>query len=292
MAVITPVRNAQSRVGSTIESVLGQRALRTDSTLELTYVIQDGASTDQTLGIIDTTIAHSGSPRVRVFVESQPDRGMYDALCRGFERVEMEGGADWYCYLNAGDLWEPTCLETLSLVDRQTSAQWLCGLHTYYSPEGAVVHTRLPYRYRQDLLRAGAYGRGLPTVQQESTFWKQDLHSTIDTRLLSELKFAGDAFLWWTFSGFAEPTIIQASLAGFGYHGGHLGESRDHYRREIAGFAGDLSFRTRALIASQRGLWEQPARIKARLNPHLYAFSTTTGGWVSSNGSTIRQSHV
>lgn len=285
VAVITPVRNAQSRIADTVRSVLDQHAPTSSPKVEILYVIQDGASDDGTRAAIDRTAAEHPTTRVRVLVDSQPDGGMYDALARGFTRVEAEGGADWYCYLNAGDLWDPECTHTLSLVDRHTDAAWLCGMHTYYGPTGAIVHTRLPFRYRQDLLRAGAYGRGLPTVQQESTFWRHSLHTTVDWSRVPTFRVAGDAFLWWTFAARMEPTILQASLAGFRYHGGHLGVDKDEYRREIDNFAGPLSVTTRALIASQIPLWEQPTRLKARLNPHLFTFSTTKGGWTSQRGS-------
>lgn len=277
VAVITPVRNAASRITDTIDSVLSQQALR-EGAVDLLYVIQDGESTDGTAQIAQERSAG------RAIVESEADSGMYDALARGFARVEAEGGADWYCYLNAGDMWHPRTLSMLSAIHAQTNEQWVCGLHSYYAQDGTLVHTRLPFRYRIDLLRAGAYGRGLPTVQQESTFWRADLQRTIDTRALADYRVAGDSYLWWTFANTCEPAIVQALLGGFRYHGGHLGVNKKEYRSEIDRFAGPLPATARLRIPAERALWEQPTRVKARFSPHLYAHSTSTGGWVSQVG--------
>ena len=272
VGVVTPVRNAADRIADTVHSVLDQTALR-DRTVQLRYVIQDGDSTDGTADV--ARLAADG----RATVVSAPDTGMYDALARGFAEIEAQGGADWYCYLNAGDLWDTRCMEMVRHVAECTTSSWLCGLHAYFGANGSLVHTKLPFRYRRDLLRAGAYGRGLPTVQQESTFWRADLHELIDMRALSTYAVAGDSYLWWTFAQRTEPTIIEALLGGFRYHGSHLGVSKIEYRDEITRIAGPLTPLVRARIPAERALWEQPARVKAALNPNLLRYDTSTGGW-------------
>ena len=272
VGVVTPVRNAADRITDTVHSVLDQTAVA-NRRVQLRYVIQDGDSTDGTADI--ARLAADG----RASVVSTPDSGMYDALGKGFAKIDEQGGADWYCYLNAGDLWDPRCLEVLHAVDRHPSIAWLSGLHAYFSESGSLVHSRLPVRYRRELLRAGVYGRGLPTVQQESTFWRRQLHELVDTSALTTYTVAGDAYLWWTFAERAEPTIIEALLGGFRYHGGHLGVSKHEYRDEITRFAGPLTPLTRARIPAERALWEQPARVKAKVNPQLLRYDITSGGW-------------
>jgi len=276
VGVVTPVRNAADRITNIVHSVLDQTAVA-NRRVQLRYVIQDGDSTDGTADI--ARLAADG----RASVVSTPDSGMYDALAKGFAKIDDQGGADWYCYLNAGDLWDRRCLEVVELVATHTDASWLCGLHAYFGSNGSLVHTKLPFRYRRDLLRAGAYGRGLPTIQQESTFWRSDLHETIDSAQLASFSVAGDAFLWWSFAARVEPTIIEALLGGFRYHGSHLGVSENEYRLEIARIAGAMSPLTRARIPAERALWEQPARAKRALNPNLFLYDTTTGGWRSQN---------
>ena len=272
VGVVTPVRNGADRIADTVRSVLDQTAVH-DRSVQIRYVIQDGDSTEGTADI--ARLAADG----RATIVSGTDTGMYDALARGFAEIEAQGGADWYCYLNAGDLWDPRCLQLVNHVAQHTPTSWLCGLHAYFGANGSLVHTKLPFRYRRDLLRAGAYGRGLPTVQQESTFWRADLHELIDMQALSTYAVAGDSFLWWTFAARTEPTIIEALLGGFRYHGGHLGVSKIEYRDELARIAGALSPVVRARIPAERALWEQPARAKAALNPNLLRYEIPTGGW-------------
>ena len=276
--------NAQEWIHDTVASVLRQPGKPAQS-VEVTYIVHDGGSTDATVHraqeAVDTFASHSS----RVEIISERDSGMYDALARGFARIEELGGADWYAYLNAGDLWTPQCLSVISRINAEPRIDWLMGLHTYFAPDGMVVHTRLPFRYRRALLRHGAYGRGLPTVQQESTFWRGSLHSLIDTARLPGFRVAGDSFLWWSLARGSEPFIIEASLGGFRYHGNHLGVSKAEYSTEMAGFAGEIPLSVRAQIPAERALWEQPARAKARMNPRLLKFETTTHGWGSANGS-------
>ena len=274
VGVVTPVRNAADRITETIHSVLDQTALRSRN-VQVRYVIYDGDSSDGTADV--ARLAADG----RATIISAPDGGMYDALAKGFAEIEKQGGADWYCYLNAGDLWDAHCLEVLAAIDASTTTPWVCGLHAYFGENGSLVHTRLPVRYRKDLLRAGAYGRGLPTVQQESTFWRHNLHTGIDWKRLVTFAVAGDAYLWWTFAQRAEPTVIEAVLGGFRYHGGHLGVSKDEYRSEIESFAGPLTPLTRARIPAERALWEQPVSVKARINSQLLRYDITSGSWRS-----------
>lgn len=276
VGVVTPVRNASDRIADTIHSVLDQTAVAARR-VQVRYVIQDGDSTDGTGDV--ARLAADG----RATVVSTPDLGMYDALARGFTEIEQQGGADWYCYLNAGDLWDPRCLELLSHFDQYVDSPWVCGLHAYYGANGSLVHTRLPFRYRRELLKSGAYGRGLPTVQQESTFWRSDIHASIDLSRFRSFAVAGDSYLWWTFAHRAEPSIIEALLGGFRYHGGHLGVSKMEYRNEITRIAGALSPLVRARIPAERALWEQPARVKGSLNPNLFRYDISHGGWRSSN---------
>lgn len=284
IGIVTPVRNGADFIESTIASLLDQTAVRTGR-VHLFYVVQDGASTDATVERAQTALA-AAPANVTWRVTSEPDIGMYDALARGFSAIaELAGDdrPDWYAYLNAGDLYAATAFATIADVAEQTDITWLCGLHAYFNAHGTLVHTRLPAGFKRDLIRAGAYGRGLPTIQQESTFWARSLHDTIDFAKLATFRLAGDAYLWWTFAARQEPAVIQALLGGFTYHGGHLGTSKREYQAEIGQFAGPITMGTKTKIAGQLALWEQPARVKARLNQRLLLHSTATGAWATTH---------
>jgi len=90
----------------------------------------------------------------------------------------------------------------------------------YPSADGTCARD---YIHVEDLARAhlfacGAYGRMLPFVQQESTFWRRELHQHLDLQELSRLRYAGDAYLWTAFSRRAKLHVVQAALGGFRFH--------------------------------------------------------------------------
>lgn len=286
IGVVTPVVDSREWIYATVASVVGQEAVRSGA-VDLTYVIQDGGSSDGTVERAHSAIDDFAATRSTIVVDSDKDAGMYDALARGFARIEDLGGADWYAYLNAGDLWSPTCVSVLANVDEQPRIDWLMGLHTYYAPDDTIVHTRLPFRYRRSFLRQGIYGRGLPTVQQESTFWRSTLHERTDFQRLPGFKVAGDTYLWWAFAQWAEPFIIEAVLGGFRYHGGHLGVDKARYQAEVADIAGEIPLSTKAQIPAERALWEQPARVKERLSGHILRFDTATHAWRNSRSGIV-----
>ena len=71
ISIITVVYNAESTIGSCIESVLQQRFKNVE------YIIIDGGSTDNTVAIIE-----SYRPHIAHFI-SEPDKGIYDAMNKG-----------------------------------------------------------------------------------------------------------------------------------------------------------------------------------------------------------------
>ena len=75
IAIVTPVFNSARYLEATIQSVISQ------GYPNLQYVIADGGSTDGTLEII-----RKYEPHLHTWF-SEPDRGMYDALNKGFART-------------------------------------------------------------------------------------------------------------------------------------------------------------------------------------------------------------
>ena len=90
VSVITVVRNAQETIADTIKSVANQ----TYSNVE--HIIIDGASTDNTLAIIEQ---HKGQIALIV---SEPDNGLYDAMNKGI----LLATGDVIGMLNADDVYQ------------------------------------------------------------------------------------------------------------------------------------------------------------------------------------------
>lgn len=222
-SVVTTCKNPGHLLVDTVESVLGQRALRAGR-VGLEYVIIDGGSTDGTCDYL----AELNDERVHWV--SEPDRGMYDGLVKGLRRLT----GDIHSYLNAGDLYHASAFDVVAdLVPSRF--EWVTGLPSSLNQRGDVVGVRIPFRYRRDWIMSGLYDGGrLPFIQQESTFWTSDLTASLDLDRLSGLRLAGDAFLWATFARQHELGVVVAQIGGFRRHDGQLSEDLSGYREEMA----------------------------------------------------------
>ena len=96
-----------------------------------------------------------------------------------------------------------------------------------------MIYSELPYYFDRRLIQAGLYGLNLPYIQQESTFWKRELNNCVDLEQLANFKYAGDYFLWLTFSRQTELYIVEAHLGGFKKHAGQLSENLKEYLKEV-----------------------------------------------------------
>lgn len=77
VSVITASYNAQNTIKSTLESVLKQ------DYKEIEHIIIDGASTDQTLAIINSYIPLYQKQNIPLKIISEKDKGIYDAMNKG-----------------------------------------------------------------------------------------------------------------------------------------------------------------------------------------------------------------
>ena len=162
ISIITPCFNAEKYIGETIESVIGQTALLSGR-VELEYIICDGNSTDSTVSIIKSY----NHPSIRLL--SEPDSGVYEALAKGLRMVT----GDIVAYLNASDYYNKTAFDIVLDIFGTKNVEWLTGYMTIYNDKSYAVNFLLPYKYRKRLIARGLYGRWLPFIVQESTFWSR-----------------------------------------------------------------------------------------------------------------------
>ena len=92
---VTITYNAAKVLQRTLDSVLNQ------DYPNIVHLIIDGASTDDTLKLVDDYIARSNAAENghQVQVTSEPDKGIYDAMNKGLRSLD----GDYVCFLNAGD---------------------------------------------------------------------------------------------------------------------------------------------------------------------------------------------
>ena len=102
---ITVAYNAAAVVQRTLDSV-GRQDYR-----QLTHMIIDGASTDNTLAMVQSyaSVQEATGNGHRVVIVSEPDSGIYDAMNKGLRLLatmqaeETAEGVGYVCFLNAGD---------------------------------------------------------------------------------------------------------------------------------------------------------------------------------------------
>jgi glycosyltransferase involved in cell wall biosynthesis len=204
IALVTPVFNSARYLEATIRSVLSQ------GYPNLEYVIADGGSTDGSLGII-----RKYEPQLHAWF-SEPDRGMYDAINKGFARTSGEGMG----WISATDLLHAGSLFVVGSVLRTfPEVEWITGRPTGFSDEGMAVETLRLRQWSRMRFLAGANRY----IQQESTFWRRGLWDRAGGRVDDSRRSASDFELWVRFFRFAKLYPVDALIGGFRSHPDSLG---------------------------------------------------------------------
>jgi glycosyltransferase involved in cell wall biosynthesis len=212
-SIITSCFNAEKYISETVESVCQQTEI-INKNCELQYIIIDGNSTDKTNIILNDL--KKKYPFITHIIEK--DDGLYDGLSKGFKLV----GGDVMGYLNAGDFLNKTAFSVLKKVFGNKKINWVTGLKIIYNENSEITKIQIPYNYRSNLIRCGAYGKYLPFIQQESTFWRPELIKNLDIEFFRKLEKSGDMYLWYNFARKNDLYIINSYLSGFKYHDNQL----------------------------------------------------------------------
>jgi len=94
VSIITVTYNAESTLQRTLDSV----GCQTD--IDIEHIIMDGKSKDRTMEIaLNYQKLMARNPRFSVVVNSEPDKGLYDAMNKAMKLAT----GDFLCFLNAGD---------------------------------------------------------------------------------------------------------------------------------------------------------------------------------------------
>jgi glycosyltransferase involved in cell wall biosynthesis len=96
LSIITINRNNATGLRKTMESVFSQTGLEKG---QLEYIIIDGASTDNSVEVINEFLALPENNEKVSYWISEPDKGIYNAMNKGINHANGE-----YClFLNSGD---------------------------------------------------------------------------------------------------------------------------------------------------------------------------------------------
>ncbi len=213
ISIVTPNYNKGEFLEYTIKSVLSQKYPN------LEYIIIDGGSTDNSVDIIKKYESQLA------YWVSEPDKGMYDAIKKGFSRATGEIMA----WIGSDDMYHPNCFNIVAEIFKNEKVKWLVGATTHFDKLGRCVFTSPSEYFSRQKLLSGDY----KWIQQESSFWRKSLYDKVDG-INTQFKYAGDFDLWLKFSRFEKMYISTALLGGFRINNdGQLSLSMDKYEEEV-----------------------------------------------------------
>jgi glycosyltransferase involved in cell wall biosynthesis len=249
--IVTTNFNGAAWLEETLLSVLSQ------SYPHVEYIVIDGGSTDGSQRIIEKY-----QDRL-AYWESVPDRGFAHAINKGFTRAT----GDILAWLNSDDLYCPWALATVArcLTDLP-EVQWLTTRYPLVTGADGGMTVMPADPFNRELFYAGVYGRVLPFIQQESTFWRRGLWEKAGARLDDGLELAIDTELWARFFEHAGLYALNAPLGCFRYRtDSKSGRHLDRYYEEMATVLGRYDD---GLFARLLGKRVFPELVKL-LAPHL-----------------------
>lgn len=181
IAIVTPSYNHGQYLDATIDSILGQNYPR------LNYHVQDGASVDGTVELLDKRSE-------RIGWRSAPDRGQAHAINLGFAAIE----GDIMGYLNSDDTLLPGTLAYVAdYFLAHPDIDIVYGHRVFIDRDGLEVGRAVLPPYHGRTLQYADY------IPQETMFWRKRVWERIGP-LDEDLQYALD----WDF-------ILRAQAAGF-----------------------------------------------------------------------------
>ncbi|MGA7749555.1 MAG: glycosyltransferase family 2 protein [Gallionella sp.] len=247
ISIITVAFNAAQHLPDTLKSIRAQDYPGVE------WIVIDGRSTDGTADFL------RANEDVIDYWLSEPDRGMYDALAKGFERANGE----IVCWLNAGDMFLSGALATVAEVfQTHPETNWLTGIHFWHLPGRRIIGCYIPPAYSSDLIGCGAYGKSLPYIQQESTFFRRSMLNGVNMERFGAFKLAGDLYLWSCFARHDKLTLVCAGLGSFCIQEGQLSEDKKSYWKEADTFLDRITIALWIRILLRMPLKYAPIRVK------------------------------
>jgi glycosyltransferase involved in cell wall biosynthesis len=267
LIIVTPSFNQGAYLEAAIRSVLLQ------GYPNLTYVVMDGGSTDESVDILKKY------DRWITRWVSEADDGQYDAVAKGF----ASGGGDVMSWLNSDDMYCPDALRVAgSVFSDLPDVSWLTsGVQVTWDVDGAWVstghsagYTRRGFFAGRNLGLTGRAAALQPVIQQESTFWRHSLWDVAGGDLDATLDLAGDFELWARFWAHAVLATVNVPLGGFRRQPEQKTADPEAYQREardvLTRHGGRVRGNMSHTLAATFGAWQKsPADLRARVRYDL-----------------------
>jgi glycosyltransferase involved in cell wall biosynthesis len=253
-AIVTPVLNGEKFLDQSILSVVSQTGPFT-----IRYHVQDGGSKDRTLEILaawksrlarDFPVFCEG---IEFSFESAPDRGVYEAINRGFAPCAY-ADADAMAWIGSDDRFEPGAFATVGEIFRDfPDIDWLTGRTTVISEAGPMLCMPPPiYAFPRKAIAAGIFDGRFAThcIEQEATFWRPRLWQKAGG-VDPNFRIAGDFDLWRRFARQTDLVTVDAILGCFRVRAGQLSEDVAGFRTEIDASLSPAEIETRDKAAKR-----------------------------------------
>jgi len=231
-SIVTPTSNSERFLAQTIESVISQKG-----DFEIHYVIVDNLSTDRTAEIaaryeslLKQKEVGLHSRKVSLEFVSERDRGMYEAINRGFAHC----CGDVMAWINSDDIYLPGAFAAVSrALLEQPGVAWLKGVTSYIDEKSEIHQAGMCNLYDQRWIEAGYYGPLFAFIQQDSVFWKSSLWDRVGGCDAS-LRLCGDYYLWREFARFEPLYSFPRYVSRFRRRGAQLSSDMGGYWREAS----------------------------------------------------------
>ena len=199
ITVVTPNFNQGAFLERTILSVLNQNYPN------LEYIIMDGGSTDDSIEIIKQYQDQL------TFWESKQDKGMYDAINRGFSLSSGE----IMCWINSDDiLWKDALNYVANVFHEQPNVQWIQGLPSVIDENDELIYQR-PQVFSKWFFYLKKHEDSFMFIQQESTFWSRKLWLQSGSKMNLNYQLASDFDLWLRFFRYEKLYSTYQQLGAF-----------------------------------------------------------------------------
>jgi len=247
--IVTPVLNGEKFLDETILGVVSQAG-----PFSIWYHIQDGGSKDATLKLLAAWRSRLARDfptfceGIKFSFASEPDRGLYDAVNRGFTAC---GDSDAMAWINADDRFEPGAFATVEEIFRGfPDIEWLTARPTVIAESGSLMNVSPIIPFPRQAIAAGIFdGRFARSfIEQEATFWRPRLWQKTGG-VDPNFRFAGDFDLWRRFARQTDLVIVDAILGCFRMRAGQLSADMARYRAEIDASLSPAELETRAKVA-------------------------------------------
>lgn len=219
ISIVTPVYNQVQYLEQTILSIVKQ------GYPNLEYIIIDGGSTDGTVDVIKKYESHLA------YWVSEPDKGMYHAIQKGFEHSTGE----IMCWLNSDDVFFDKCLFAIAdIFMHHPEIEWFSGKSASIDANGMIIG--VDDLDGVDSIRFCKYdfylNRGF-WVPQSSTIWRRSIWNKIGASLDTNLRLAGDFDLWLRFINIAPQYVANTLIGTYRLREGQLSQMMDKYMLEV-----------------------------------------------------------